>query len=118
MLLTTHYMEEAEQLCDRLLLLDGGRVVTEGTPPDLIIKHVGSEVIELRSTSRTAKELRTQLGLDSSDAELSADTLYIFLREPGAVPDAVRRAEGVEFLHRRATLEDVFLRLTGRELSE
>ncbi len=118
MLLTTHYMEEAEQLCDHLVLLESGRAVVAGTPTELIRKYVGSEVIELRSTTHTAKELQARLGLDPKETELSADTLHVFLREPGAVPEAVRGAAGVEFLHRRATLEDVFLRLTGRELSE
>ncbi|MEW6775156.1 MAG: ATP-binding cassette domain-containing protein [Bdellovibrionota bacterium] len=118
MLLTTHYMEEAEQLCDRLLILESGRALAQGRPIDLIREHVGEEVIELRSGALSPEALRSQLGFESFDTELSADTLYVFLRPGRPAPAEIPRIEGVDFLHRRATLEDVFLRLAGRELSE
>lgn len=118
MLLTTHYMEEAEQLCDRLLILERGRVMAEGSPADLIREHVGVEVIELRATDVPPKDLGKRLGIDPKACECSGDTLFVFLREAGAVPPDLREYKELHFLHRRATLEDVFLRLTGRDLRE
>lgn len=118
MLLTTHYMEEAEQLCDRLLILEHGRVMDHGSPRELIAGHVGVEVIELRATDIAPAQIRKQLGIDPANSECSGDTLFLFLREAGAVPPELREFEDLHFLHRRATLEDVFLRLTGRDLRE
>jgi lipooligosaccharide transport system ATP-binding protein len=116
-LLTTHYMDEAEQLCDRLVILDRGQVISRGAPSELITSQVGDEVLELRAHGLTADWTRS-LGIDHLDREIYSDTLYVFIRKGTAIPDAVFHAEGVELVHRRATLEDVFLRRTGRELRD
>ncbi len=118
LILTTHYMDEAEQLCDRLVILDRGRTVAEGTPSELIRDIVGREVIELRADDRTPAEIASRLDLGSLRSEPFSDTLYVFLSEDEHAPPSLWDIEGVESFHRRATLEDVFLRLTGRELTE
>lgn len=118
MLLTTHYMEEAEQLCDRLVILDLGKVVARGRPADLIQEVVGREVLELRHPIILPSELAGSAELGELEREAIADTLYVFLREGDRVPEALLAHKDLELFHRRATLEDVFLRLTGRELTE
>ena len=118
MLLTTHYMEEAERLCDRLLIMDHGKVLARGTPAGLIAEHIGSEVIECfpgRGAEGTA--LRTLV--EAADhVERAGDEMYAFFRDPQAARAVLPVLGEVDFVHRRATLEDVFLRLTGRELRE
>jgi lipooligosaccharide transport system ATP-binding protein len=117
-LLTTHYMDEAEQLCDRLVVLDHGRVVAEGRPRDLIREHVGREVIEIRGPGGAELNRSDDLPLGELPRETHSGTLYVFLRDCEAAPPGLWSTEGIETLHRRATLEDVFLRLTGRDLRE
>jgi lipooligosaccharide transport system ATP-binding protein len=117
-ILTTHYMDEAEQLCDRIVIVDHGRIVAEGSPSRLVETHVGREVIELRSTGASPELLASKLPLQSLSREPYSDTLYVFLNEGEAAPAELWQVPNVEALHRRATLEDVFLRLTGRELRD
>ncbi|MBN2720671.1 MAG: ATP-binding cassette domain-containing protein [Proteobacteria bacterium] len=122
LVLTTHYMEEAERLCDRLVILDHGRILVEGSPKDLIEKHAGSDVVEIRleegeSAGDCLKALGGQVP-DGTVAECSADTLYLYAPDGGKILEQIRIESGRTFLRRRATLEDVFLRLTGRELRE
>jgi lipooligosaccharide transport system ATP-binding protein len=115
-LLTTHYMEEAAQLCDRIGVMDQGRILVEGPPTALVRERVGEEVIELRCAGRAwSAGALGELGLD---IESAGDTHYIYCRD-GA--EAVRRlleAGEEDFLRRPASLEDLFLRLTGRDLRE
>ena len=122
LVLSTHYMEEAERLCDRLVILDHGRILVEGSPKDLIEKHAGSDVVEIRleegeSAGDCLKALGGQIP-DKTVAECSADTLYLYAQDGGKILDQIRIESGRTVLRRRATLEDVFLRLTGRELRE
>lgn len=116
-LLTTHYMEEAHQLCDRIVIMDKGDILARGNPREMVSAHVGSEVIEIGLDGRNPQEVYDTLdGMDFS-SEAYGDTLYIFLAERGS--DAMRRISGGNFKDyhiRPATLEDVFLKLTGREL--
>jgi len=116
-LLTTHYMDEAEQLCDRLVLLDRGQVLNRGRPAELIDEVVGREVVELRRSGASAVELAESLPLEGLEHESFSDTLFVFLRA-GQQLAPLPPLDGLEHLHRRATLEDVFLRRTGRELRE
>ena len=123
LVLTTHYMDEAEQLCDRLVIMDGGRIAAEGSPRELIEHHSTREVLELRFPDMAGAEQRdghidevlTDLGdriehlaerviLYTDDGEAAA----VAVHDRGLRPDSV--------LVRRSTLEDVFLRLTGRSL--
>jgi lipooligosaccharide transport system ATP-binding protein len=121
MLLTTHYMDEAERLCDRLVIMDGGRFLAEGTPRELIERHVGHEVVELRVPAVDEGALLAPLDLTGIESERSGDERLFFCpRQSAAAEQLVARAvtADVPYLLRNATLEDVFLRLTGRELSQ
>ncbi|HUP21092.1 MAG TPA: ATP-binding cassette domain-containing protein [Gemmatimonadota bacterium] len=129
MLLTTHYMEEAAQLCDRVLIMDHGRIIAEGTPEDLIAEHIGAEVVEVFPARRTddgeaddqspdrARAL-TALAGRADHVERAGDEVYGFFRDPEAARAVLPELAGLDFVHRRATLEDVFLKLTGRELRD
>ncbi len=115
LILTTHYMEEAEQLCDRLVIMDGGRIVAEGTPRRLIDEHIGREVLELRPAS-----LAWRLDGIGERTETLADRVLVYT-EDGDAALAALHARGLETeqaLVRRASLEDVFLKLTGHGLTE
>ena len=120
LIITTHYMDEAEQLCDRLAVMDGGRIVAEGSPRQLIDAHITREVLELRFDPEVqadvAERLReAQLG---ERLEPLPDRLVVYA-EDGEAALAGVHALGltpITALVRRATLEDVFLKLTGRSL--
>ena len=133
MLLTTHYMEEASQLCDRVLIMDRGRIIARGTPEGLIGEHIGAEVIELfperdrgpSPTEGAGSERRVDhagairlLGERADHVERAGDEVYGFFRDAEAARALLPELAGLDVLHRRATLEDVFLKLTGRELEE
>jgi lipooligosaccharide transport system ATP-binding protein len=115
-LLTTHYMEEAARLCDRLVIMDNGRILVEGRPHDLVQAHVGREVIEILAPEEPLREYVRQQGLEHEDL---GHRLIIYSGESDELyhrlADTYCR-EGCTL--RQATLEDVFLRLTGRELRE
>lgn len=115
-LLTTHYMDEASRLCDRLVIMDRGRILVEGEPMDLIRKHVGQDVIEV---AEPGHELRGYVESKSMAHEDLGHRLIIYGREG----DKVFREISKEYckegcLLRMATLEDVFLKLTGRGLRD
>jgi lipooligosaccharide transport system ATP-binding protein len=118
LVLTTHYMDEAEQLCDRLVVMDQARIVAEGSPRELIHQFAQREVVELRF--RAAAQNGTAALLDGvgERVEVLADRVLIGTDDGDAVVDAVhgRGLEPESVLVRRSTLEDVFLRLTGRTL--
>lgn len=116
LILTTHYMEEAERLCDRLVIMDHGRILDEGTPAELIHRHVESDVIELRGT--VSEALYTTLRSMSAHAERQGTAVYIYTHAAVPILEFLEDAENLTVIHRRAGLEDVFLRLTGRELRE
>jgi lipooligosaccharide transport system ATP-binding protein len=121
LLLTTHYMEEAERLCDRLVIMDEGQIVTDGRPPDLVREHVGREVLELRlDEGCDAERLVGSLNGRIQGHDLSERTLMLYAEDAEAVlAELDHEAFPTESaLVRRATLEDVFLRLTGRSLRE
>jgi lipooligosaccharide transport system ATP-binding protein len=122
LLLTTHYMEEAERLCDRLVIMDEGKIVAEGEPRRLVLEHVGREVLELRlGEGCDADELVGSLaGHGLERHELADETLMLYGEDAEAMLARLdhRRYPTESALVRRATLEDVFLRLTGRSLRE
>ena len=125
-ILTTHYMDEAAALCSRIIIVDRGRIVAEGSPADLVRTHVGHEVVELRGfesddTARTTLERILSVAGDLADAhEAHDDLLLLHTRDGNALLHRIREhALPVEAATlRRATLEDVFLKLTGRMLRE
>ena len=115
LVLTTHYMDEAEQLCDRLVVMDRAKIVAEGSPRELIDRYVEREVVELRFGDRNGGPSFDGL---ADHVEVLQDRVVIGTDDGDAVVDAVH-ARGLApetVLVRRATLEDVFLRLTGRSL--
>jgi lipooligosaccharide transport system ATP-binding protein len=121
LVLTTHYMDEAEQLCDRLVVMDRGKIAAEGSPPSLIAEYSSPEVLELRfdldSRQRAADKLA---GAPAERVEVLADRILLYTRSGDTALAAVRDLglEPQASLVRRSTLEDVFLRLTGRRLEE
>jgi lipooligosaccharide transport system ATP-binding protein len=117
MILSTHNMEEAAHLCDRLVIMDQGRIVVQDRPADLIRQYVGQEVLELRLDPMGKSHVLRQLQSYSVNIEDVGDTLYVFSNDGGLLPQQLM-IEGGDVVRRQATLEDVFLRLTGRELKE
>jgi lipooligosaccharide transport system ATP-binding protein len=116
MVLTTHYMDEAENLCDRLVILDRGRIVTEGQPRDLIKKYAGESVIEIEGPSEELRKYVRENGVESDDL---GERLIIYAEPRGELESRIREDFCMESCRYRAgNLEDVFLRLTGRELRE
>ena len=121
MVLTTHYMDEAERLCDALVIMDGGKIIASGAPADLVREHAGDEVVELRVPEADEAPLLDGLAMNGVVTERAGDVRLFFLGRRSELSDLlVSRARDarVQCLLRNATLEDVFLRLTGRELAE
>jgi len=118
LVLTTHYMDEAEQLCDRLVVMDGGRIVAEGSPSSLIAQYSTREVLEMRFGRDRNEQHLSEVSDVADRVEVLPDRLLVYtpngesalatLRERNVIPESA--------LVRRSSLEDVFLRLTGRTL--
>jgi lipooligosaccharide transport system ATP-binding protein len=117
-LLTTHYMDEAQQLCDRLIIMDHGRIVAEGAPEDLVRAHVGSEVIEVYLGDGDGEAATARLTAGPWRSERVGDVLYVYVRDGEPEPPLPGPHDGIGFARRRATLEDVFLALTGHALRD
>lgn len=115
LLLTTHFMEEAERLCDRVIVMDGGRLIAEGAPPALVAEHVEPEVVEVHGDG--GKEWLDARADVSGRREHFGRLSYCHLQDAAQLLSALRGSP-FRFVHRRAGLEDVFLRLTGRGLRE
>jgi lipooligosaccharide transport system ATP-binding protein len=120
LLLTTHYMDEAEQLCDRLVIMEKGRIMDEGSPRALIQKHVTREVLELHGSGDARRRALEYLNGRSRHCEVLDDRLLVYADEAETLLHELAAIGGgsLEFFLRRSTLEDVFLRLTGRSLTE
>jgi lipooligosaccharide transport system ATP-binding protein len=116
-LLTTHYMEEAAYLCDRLVVMDRGRILVHGPPQQLIREHAGEKVIEIRVSHDQKAGLLDVLGERGLTFEDAGDTVSVF-DNGGELSLDGNGLAGQEVVSRPANLEDVFLRLTGRDLRE
>jgi lipooligosaccharide transport system ATP-binding protein len=118
LVLTTHYMDEAEQLCDRLVVMDHGKIVAEGSPNQLIAEHASREVAELRFGIGENEANASRVADLGERVEVLADRLLLYVHDGEAALRAVhgRGLRPVSSLVRRASLEDVFLKLTGRSL--
>ena len=116
-LLTTHFMDEAERLCSRLLVLDHGRKITEGTPRDLISSHLEPDVVEAYGQGALALADSPVRAL-ASRVEVSGETVFFYTQDARALLEALAAHAGLRTLHRPANLEDLFLKLTGRQIRE
>jgi len=116
-LLTTHYMDEAAQLCDRIVVMHHGKILAEGSPRSLVRDHAGECVLELRLPASDRELLLAGAG-DVLDIEPYGDVAYVFGEEVALASLAARVEDDQRALLRPASLEDVFLRLTGRGLVE
>ena len=121
LILTTHYMDEAEQLCDRLVVMDSGKIAAEGSPRELIERYSTPEVLELRFELDDHEQAAEKLAsLPAQRLEVLADRVLVYASNGDEMLAAARGLglEPLTSLVRRSTLEDVFLRLTGRRLED
>jgi lipooligosaccharide transport system ATP-binding protein len=118
LIITTHYMDEAEQLCDRLVVMDHGSIVAEGPPRDLIAQHSTREVVELRFDVESHDDVELPLSNFAERVEILPDRILLYVDEGDNTLRELHSANIVpaSALVRRSSLEDVFLRLTGRTL--
>jgi lipooligosaccharide transport system ATP-binding protein len=116
-LLTTHFMDEAERLCDRLLVLDHGRKIAEGKPRELIAQHLEPDVVEVYGGDAQALA-HGELRAHAQRVEVSGDTAFFYTTSAQPLLQALSAYPGVRSLHRPANLEDLFLKLTGRQIRE
>jgi lipooligosaccharide transport system ATP-binding protein len=116
-LLTTHFMDEAERLCSRLLVLDHGRKIAEGTPRDLIAQHLEPDVVEVYGTG-ALRLVDSPLRAYAERVEVSGETVFFYTHNARDLLDALGIHPTLRTLHRPANLEDLFLKLTGRQIRE
>jgi lipooligosaccharide transport system ATP-binding protein len=116
-LLTTHFMDEAERLCSRLLVLDHGKKIAEGTPRDLIAQHLEPDVVEVFGAGAKAL-LDSPLRALTARVEVSGETVFFYTQDAQALLQALHAHPQLRTLHRPANLEDLFLKLTGRQIRE
>jgi lipooligosaccharide transport system ATP-binding protein len=116
-LLTTHFMDEAERLCSRLLVLDHGKKIAEGKPRDLIAQHLEPDVVEVYGTGALALQ-DSPLAKLAARVEVSGETLFFYTQDAKLLLEALQAYPQLRTLHRPANLEDLFLKLTGRQIRE
>ncbi len=115
-LLTTHFMDEAERLCHRLAVIDHGRMIAEGDPRELIARHIESQVVEVYGDN-AASWAQGATGL-AERIEVSGETVFCYTNQVEPLLQSLSHAAGLRYLHRPANLEDLFLKLTGREMRD
>ena len=114
-ILTTHYMDEAAALCDRILLMDNGKIIEEGKPTELIKKHVGADVLEVDNDEKLVQTLKAEF--PDAQFETFSDRIHVFTTQPhGVFERFLEKNPLTNVTIRNANLEDVFLKLTGRGL--
>jgi lipooligosaccharide transport system ATP-binding protein len=116
-LLTTHFMDEAERLCHRVAIIDHGRKIAEGAPRDLVNEHIEPQVVEVFGDDALSWADRFGRGA-SERCERTGETVFCYTHDADALVHALDREPALRYLHRPANLEDVFLKLTGRELRD
>ena len=116
-LLTTHFMDEAERLCSRLLVLDRGRRIAEGAPRELIAQHLEPDVVEAYGPGAIALA-QSELQKLAGRVEVSGETVFFYTLDARPLLQALEAHPGIGVLHRPANLEDLFLKLTGRQIRE
>jgi lipooligosaccharide transport system ATP-binding protein len=116
-LLTTHFMDEAERLCSRLLVLDHGRKIAEGRPRDLIAEHLEPDVVEVYGNGALGLA-HSPLKEFAARVEVSGETVFFYTQDARGLLAALASHSGLRTFHRPANLEDLFLKLTGRQIRE
>jgi len=116
-LLTTHFMDEAERLCSRLLVLDHGRKIAEGRPRDLIAQHLEPDVVEVYGPGAAALA-HGVLRQHAARVEVSGETVFFYTHNCASLMAGLQACPQLRTLHRPANLEDLFLKLTGRQIRE
>ena len=116
LVLTTHFMEEAERLCHRLAIMDRGRVIAEGSPRSLIARHIEPHVVEVHGNGYEAWMERARSL--APRVERAGDTVFVYAADVAPVLASLAGESELSYLHRPASLEDVFLKLTGRDLRD
>ena len=119
LLLTTHFMDEAERLCDQLIVIDHGRQIAAGSPRQLIAEHIEPQVVEVYDEA--GGELAPFVAAQrphSARVEISGETAFFYCHDPEPLLAALADARGLRYIHRASNLEDVFIKLTGRELRD
>ncbi len=117
LLLTTHFMEEAERLCSRVAIMDHGRIIAEGAPDALIVQHIEPQVVEVYGEDAPAWAEHHGRAM-TERCETTGETIFCYTHDPAPLIADLDARNGLRYLHRRASLEDVFLKLTGRELRD
>ena len=116
-ILTTHYMDEAAALCDRVMFIDSGKIIETGAPNEMIRKYVGEDVLEVEYDEDVVKTLKEEL--PGAQVEVFGDQVRVFINQPhGVFERVVKKFPDKAMTIRNANLEDVFLKLTGRKLRE
>jgi lipooligosaccharide transport system ATP-binding protein len=116
LVLTTHAMEEAERLCGRVAIMDHGRIIAQGTPRGLIAQHIESQVVEVHGPGVEA--WMAQAKPHASRTELAGETVFCYANEVQPLIAGLRARPELTYMHRPANLEDLFLKLTGRDLRD
>ncbi|HZN25385.1 MAG TPA: ATP-binding cassette domain-containing protein [Burkholderiales bacterium] len=117
LLLTTHFMDEAERLCDRVAIMDHGRKIADGAPRELIAEHIEPQVVEVYGDG--ADEWAETFGRRMSErCEKTGETVFCYAHDADPIVHRLERDAQLRYLHRPANLEDLFLKLTGRELRD
>jgi lipooligosaccharide transport system ATP-binding protein len=120
LLLTTHFMDEAERLCDQLAIIDHGRKIAEGSPRELVETHIEPEVVEVYGDGavRWMQGLGERAQQLASRIETSGETVFCYTRDPAPLLDDLAHRHDLRYMKRLANLEDVFIKMTGRELRD
>jgi lipooligosaccharide transport system ATP-binding protein len=116
-LLTTHFMDEAERLCSRLIVIDHGRKIAEGRPRDLIAEHLEPDVVEVYGNGALGLA-QSPLKDYAARVEVSGETVFFYTQDARGLLNALDSHKGLRTFHRPANLEDLFLKLTGRQIRE
>ena len=117
LLLTTHFMDEAERLCNRLAVMDNGRIISTGSPRELIAQNIEPQVVEVFG-ERAAEWAQSHAMIHAQRFEVSGESVFCYVNDAQPLLLELQRHPELRYLHRPANLEDVFLKLTGREMRE
>ena len=117
LLLTTHFMDEAERLCHRLAVMDNGRIISEGSPRDLIAQNIEPQVVEVFGETAAAWA-QSHAARHAQRFEVSGESVFCYVADAQPLLQELQHHPQLRYLHRPANLEDVFLKLTGREMRE